>query len=92
MTAYKKNLLSWACLMGVALLSILGGLYISTWFIGLLVAVILTGRFVLNKVTCPNCGTPVTYEGEAVINRIRPPLAFLRRKCAKCGWELDEFV
>ncbi len=88
MTAYKKNLLAWACIMGIGLSSILAALYISNWFIEPFIAVICGAQFVVERITCPNCGTPVTYQGSIGGFRVRG--GFIRSKCQQCGWDLDE--
>jgi hypothetical protein len=90
MTAYKKNLLAWACIMVSAFSIGCAALYISNWFLIPFAIIIYTANFFLKKITCPNCETPVTYEGEGAFSSIRIPSAFFRTKCANCGWDLDK--
>jgi len=88
MTAYKKNLWTWACIMVVELSLGFAALYISNWFVVPFFMVIYTIRFVLERIVCPNCGTSVTYQGILFGKEIRG--GFIRRKCQKCGWDLDK--
>ena len=88
MTAFAKNRLAWACIMITGLA--LGGaaLYLSTWFIVPFFANVFTGHIWLNRITCPNCATPLTYEGRSLLARMAPPSAWSRKECAACGWDL----
>lgn len=61
-------------------------LYVSVWFVLPFFAVIGFSPILLNKTTCPNCGTPVTYQGSILGFRIRG--GFIRRRCQQCGWDL----
>ena len=88
MTAYKKNLLAWACIMALGFASGLAALYTSNWFVVPFVAIIYSAQFVVERITCPNCGTPVTYQGNIAGFRIRG--GFFRKKCQQCGWDLGK--
>ncbi len=88
MTAYKKNLAAWLAIMISGIFWIALALYVSNWFLVPFIATVFLSRLVLIRVTCPNCGTPLIYEGEGVYRRFRPPTAFFRKKCARCGWNL----
>ena len=90
MTGYRKNLLVWSCIMCLGLLSILAALYLSNWFLVLFALVVCTGHIFLKKITCPNCETPITYEGDGILFGVRIPTDFFRKKCANCGWDLDK--
>jgi RNase P subunit RPR2 len=87
MTAYKKNLLSWAVIMTVGLSAGLASLYVSAWFLVAVAAVVYIPQFFLERIVCPNCGTPVTYQGTLFGKRIRG--GFIRRNCQQCGWDLN---
>ena len=67
-------------------------MYLTVWFIVLFSIIIYSGHYFLNKILCPNCDTPLTYEGDdkGLLTKYRPPTAFLRKKCAKCGWDLNK--
>ena len=88
MTAYRKNLLAWAIIMLIGLSLIISALYISGWFLVPFFLFIYVPQFFLNRITCPNCGTPVTYQGTFSGIRIRG--GFVRKKCQECGWDLDK--
>ena len=88
MTAYKKNLLAWSCIMGAELLIIVAILYVSSWFLVPFFIIIYNARYVLYRITCPNCGTPVTYQGTIAGFRIQG--GFIHKKCQECGWDLDK--
>lgn len=88
MTAYKKNLLAWLCIMVSALSMGLASMYVSNWFLIPFFGIIYTCRFYLQRISCPNCGTPVTYQGTFGGFRIQG--GFIRRKCQQCGWDLDK--
>lgn len=90
MTTYKRNVSAWAIVIVGGFASILLTVYVSKWFIAPLAVVVYGSHIVLRRIVCPNCGTPVTYEGEGAWERFRPPSAFLRKRCAKCGWDLNE--
>jgi len=88
MTAYKKNLLAWALIMAVGVALGLAAVYVTSWFLVPFFAVVVSVRFVLNRITCPNCGTPVTYQGE--FRGIAIWGGFIRRHCQKCGFDLNQ--
>lgn len=88
MTAYKKNILAWVCITGSVLSMGLAGLYVSNWFIVPFFVVIYSAQFFLEKITCPNCVTPVTYQGTFAGFHVRG--GFIRKKCQQCGWDLDK--
>jgi hypothetical protein len=87
MTAYKRNVLTWACFMAIQLSAILLALYLSNWFLVPLVAAMFVIPSILRRIVCPKCGTPVTYQG--TFAGIRIPGGFIRRKCRQCGWDLN---
>jgi len=88
MTAYRRNILTWICIAAVALPVMLAALYVSNWFVLIFFSIVPIGGFFLNKITCPNCGTSVTYQGTLVGFRITG--GFIRKKCQECGWDLDK--
>jgi hypothetical protein len=94
MTAYKQNLLSWACFMILIFSTGSAVLYISKWFILPFFIIVFTAHIFFDKITCPSCGAPVTYEGgskrEGPFARFGIPSAFFRKKCANCGWDLNK--
>ena len=87
MTAYRKNLLAWIAIMATGLTLGLAGLYVSQWFLVAFILFIYIPQFLLERITCPKCGTPVTYQGTFFGKRIRG--GFIRRACQECGWDLD---
>jgi rubredoxin len=90
MTAYRKNIAAWIIIGAISIPAILATLYISNWFGLILVLLIGGGRFILNEITCPNCGTPVTYQGSLLGFRVEG--GFINRNCKACGWDLDKEV
>jgi hypothetical protein len=85
-TAYQKNLVAWACIMSLGFLFGALFMYASSWFMLPFFAVVGVAPFFLNRIVCPNCGTPVTYQGTIAGLRIRG--GFIRKKCQQCGWDL----
>jgi hypothetical protein len=88
MTTYRRNLLAWAMVMFVGLLFGLGALYISRWFVVPFFALVFSAHFVFDRITCPNCGTPVNYFGTFFGMRLTGGL--IRSECQKCGHDLDK--
>jgi hypothetical protein len=87
MTAYKRNLFAWACIMIVGLTLIALSLYVSTWFLAPFFGIVFFAQFVLKRIVCPKCGTPVTFQGKIAGVRIQGGL--IRKKCQQCGWDLN---
>jgi hypothetical protein len=87
-TAYRKNLLTWACVIAVELTIGALGIYLSKWFFLPFFLLIYAIPFVLRGIVCPKCGTPVTYQGTLAGFRIQG--GFIRRTCQQCGWDLDK--
>jgi hypothetical protein len=88
MTAFRKNVFAWACIMGAIFLFGLGALYLSEFFLVPFFALILSAKFVLDRITCLNCGTSVTYQG--TFAGVKVSGGFIRRRCQQCGWDLDK--
>ena len=89
-TAYKRIVLAWACITVVELTILLLALYLSNWFAVPFLALVFAIPFVLKRIVCPKCGTPITYQG--TYGGIRIKGGFIRRKCQQCGWDLDQRV
>jgi len=87
MTAYRKNILTWVCIITVELIIGACGIYESKWFLAPFFMLILLVPAILRKIVCPNCGTPVTYQGTVAGLRIQG--GFIRKNCQQCGWNLD---
>jgi hypothetical protein len=64
----------------------IGILYVSEWFIAPFFMVIAGAYFFLHRITCPNCGTPVTFQG--VYAGIRIQGGWIRQRCQECGWDI----
>jgi len=88
MTAYRRNIVAWVCIIALELLIGISAIYISNWFIVPFLIIIYTIQFILERITCPNCGTPVTYQGTIAGIRVRG--GFIRKRCQQCGWDLDK--
>ena len=48
------------------------------------------GSVCLMQIRCPNCATPVVYQGK--LGRISIYAGFVRRKCQNCGYDLTTLV
>ena len=88
MAPYTKNVLAWSAIMSLGLAAILASLYVSNWFLLALAAVVYGSQFVLKRITCPQCGTPVTYQGTVVGVAVHG--GFIRKQCQACGWNLKD--
>jgi DNA-directed RNA polymerase subunit RPC12/RpoP len=88
MSAYKTNVVAWLALMGLLMALGVLALYVSTWFLAPFFVVVLSAQFVLKKIRCPHCGTPVTYQGEYGGSPLHAGL--VRTHCQKCGHDLRE--
>ncbi len=73
--------------MTVGLALIAAALELSHWFFVPFVVFIYVPQFFLERIVCPKCGTPVTYQGTILGKRIRG--GFIRRHCQECGWDLN---
>ena len=87
MTTYQRNCLTWACIIAVELTIGLAAMYLSNWFVIPFFVGIAVVPFLLNRITCPKCGTRVTYQGKFFGFRING--GFIRKKCQECGWDLN---
>jgi hypothetical protein len=87
-TAYQKNVMAWMCLMGIEFTFGSLVLYVSTFFIIPFFIVIGCAPFILNRIACPSCNTPVTYQGSIAGMAIQG--GFIRKKCQRCGWDLRQ--
>lgn len=90
MTPYRKNLLAWALIFVLAMSMAAAAQYLSKWFVVLFFLVIFMAHRILNRITCPNCGTPVTHVGKGALGGFHTLAAFYRTKCEKCGWDLNK--
>ena len=76
-TPYRRNLLTWVCIIAVELTIGALGIYLSKWFLVFFILFIFAIPFVLKGIVCPKCGTPVTYQGTFAGYRIQG--GFIRR-------------
>ena len=65
----------------------------SNWFFVPFGILVFSVHILLNQIKCPNCGMPVTYEGETKregpFAHLGIPSAFFHRNCANCGYNLN---
>jgi hypothetical protein len=80
--------MAWALFMLVQITFIVGALYLSSWLLVPFVIGVLTAPLLMNRIVCPNCATPVTYQGDVAGFRIKG--GFVHRTCRQCGWDLDQ--
>lgn len=90
MTTYKRNLIVWAQWFGIEMIFGFAGIYVSSWFIVLVVGGIIVGSMYLRKVRCSGCGAAInlqmiTLYGIPIFN----PGPF-RTTCGHCGANLKE--
>src|SRR5512135_2629666 len=88
MTPYRKNIRAWIIIMSIGFILILSALDVSSWFFVPFAIFTYIPQFFLNRITCPNCGTPVTYQGTFCGLRIKG--GFIHKNCQECGWDLDK--
>lgn len=88
MSTLRKNILAWLGIMVFGVLFIALALYVSIWFAIPFLAIVAGSNLVLQKIVCPNCGMPVTYQGES--RGVGIFGGFIRRKCQNCGWDLGK--
>ncbi|MGH9439289.1 MAG: hypothetical protein ACRD22_15690 [Terriglobia bacterium] len=62
-------------------------IYVSKWFIVPFFASVFIPTFFIDRIVCPKCGTPVSYQGSLAGKRLRG--GFIHKKCKKCGSNLD---
>ena len=62
-------------------------LYLSNWFLAPFFAVILGMNSAIKGIKCPNCGTPVTFQGRIFGFAVHAGL--IKHECQNCGWNLD---
>lgn len=87
MSAYKKFVQAWIFIMSMALGFGALGLYLSPWFLAPFFATVLfVPRVLLKGIVCPNCGTPVTYQGS--LGPFKISGGFVHQRCRNCGWDL----
>lgn len=87
MTAYRRNLLTWAAIITIELTIGAMGLYLSNWFLVPFFLLVFAIPVALRGIVCPKCKTPVTYQGTFAGRRISG--GFVRKRCQQCGWDLE---
>lgn len=90
MTVYRVHILTWIAILVCGLATGLASLYISQWLIILFFGVILSGQFFLNRIVCPVCGTPITYQGRFMGLSLHAGV--IHKNCQHCGCDLDQVV
>lgn len=87
MSVYKKLLIVWLAVFWLVCLIGLAAYWLSSLFAlaGLLLPLMI--KRYLDRLTCPHCNMPVTYQGEIV--GVAYYGGFLNRVCRKCGGRLD---
>ena len=88
MSVYRKMILMWCIVFGLALIIMATARFVSNLFpaLGLLLPFYI--KHTLDKLKCPKCEMPVTYQGEFLGKSYFG--GFLNRKCKNCGWNLDK--
>ena len=88
MSALDRNRLAWAGILLAGLCFGLAGMSLSAWFLVPFFANVFGARFILERIDCPNCRAPLTFEGNRLVDRIGIPSGWTRKTCAACGWDL----
>ena len=83
------NLVTWGAMLAFAFLWLALAIYVSQWYLVGFVAILALGRLSLERIICPNCGKPITFE-EGGARSLRHLLAPFKRFCANCGWDLRQ--
>jgi hypothetical protein len=86
MSAYRKFVQAWLFIISVELGFGAFGLYLSPWFFVPFFATLFVVPRVLKGIDCPNCGTPVTYQGS--LGPFKISGGFVHQQCRNCGWDL----
>lgn len=87
MSIYRKVLLMWCVVFLLVLILLIGAEFVSTLIpvLGLLIPFYI--KHTLDKLKCPSCGMPVTYQGKILGENYFG--GFLNRHCQNCDWDLD---
>lgn len=88
MSALNRNRFAWAVIMLTGFCLVLAAMYLSAWFVVPLFAIAFGAHLILRRIVCPNCGAPLTFEGNRLVDRFAPPSGWMRKTCAACGWDL----
>jgi len=88
MTALNKNRFAWASIVVAGVCFGLGAMYLSAWFVVPFFANVFCAHLILQRIVCPSCGAPLTFEGKRLVGRLGVPSAWMRKTCAACGWDL----
>ena len=88
MTALNKNRFAWAGIMVAGFCFGLGAMYLSAWFVVPFFVNVFGAHLILERIECPNCGAPLTFDGKRFVDRIGAPSTWMRKTCAACGWDL----
>jgi hypothetical protein len=89
MTPYKKKLLAWFCVMVLALSMGILLVYVSVWFVLPFFGIVFSGHLFLKKISCPQCGEPLTYAGENPLVSGQVLSSIFSKNCLRCGSYLD---
>lgn len=89
MTPYRKNLVAAVTIWTLAMSMGIAFVYVSAWFALPFILIILLANQVTKRITCPNCGTPITHVEKGVFGWRTAYIALYSKKCQQCGWELN---
>jgi hypothetical protein len=88
MSIYRKIILMWCVIFSLVLIIMLGAKYLSSIIPVMGLSLPFVIKWVLDKMKCPKCGMPVTYQGKILGENYFG--GFLNRRCKNCGWDLDK--
>ena len=87
MSVYRKVILMWCIVLLFTLMIMVTAKLVSNLIpiMGLLLPFYI--KRTLNKLKCPKCEMPVTYQGKILGHSYFG--GFLNSRCNNCGWDLD---
>ena len=91
MTVFTKWILSWAGLVVGGIIAGTLAMGVSQYFLLLFFVNLLVWDFVIRRIECRSCGTPIHWTVDDFNDRdrmIRVPVEILKRKCHVCGCDL----
>lgn len=87
MSVYRKVILMWCIVLLFTLMIMVTAKLVSSLIpiMGILIPFYI--KHTLNKLKCPKCEMPVSYQGKILGQSYFG--GFLNRRCNNCGWDLD---
>ena len=90
MSPHGHYLLAWFATIAIGLGIGISALYLSGWLMLLAVAWLLFAQAWIRRIACPQCDTPLSFDGHHLRDRVGTPLILNKVKCAACGRDLTQ--